>query len=1119
MAQASQALAFKNQWFPWLGRFLDVRKLDWPDGRALFRYRCRDAEFESLPAVIEQKLGSKDRDDGKGALLCLYVAEWWRRHFEGGPWKWEGPLRALGGRAAEMAEGRANKLRSDLIIAGLGWWQRRTLPNESNYKEYLGTLATEGGLPLQLLAGAAQSKVQDFLEKLVGELAGRDLRALKSIAGDSAKCLELGRNHQGALPATMRKADAVPQLGAELAAGIVLLDEEVRLLRSARRRHRWPDAREWLHLVNQVPDWQARLPVELQAEGVWPLVEILRKQSRITRRRARTERPGWLGWVWRLQKTANGWRKVRTFEVEGVDGRRMADLCGQAVKTRVQVFASADGSPARLLGDLYIQRDGTWDFDERGQLPAELWGTDLDVEVTAPGLLRRPAEVTPAGLDEGLPWLFAEEDGELVLVGQGKSQTSADHAWLSVPSGMSVRPSGREADAIAVAEVLGRGAPGLVGRSWWRIERGTVRVGERWSVACRSTRVDPLAPNFCGQVLKGAADPWPAYRGFPRLSAEDWDFHVRGADGWRPVTPADRVGVFQTRLVGPEGETVPGRRLHVVPRDLRIYDSAHGLAVETGDLDAVWGGLDEQDAQHSGFVFAREGGRFSIDLPTPDEGAIYWLELRAAGADKVVVRWPVPAPRPILLDRAGQRMADPPEGGGPSLGPVVPLGRLVGHRLRATVKAGESLRVRLSAGGEALWVESEVALEAGLIEMGLDLLEVAALRLLAAGASEEACIEVEAWSGNQAESRRFCLKPATSRLQLQGQHVLGPPSALVSAWSITRCGDEPRPLERLDEYGTTWQMPADLESKETWVIQAQDANQECEAWPLTWPVAEIGSADPIRKRFQELSGLPAKDLARDLDWLDAVVEKLEDLPAGSLGAGRMLAEFPSVAVALLLSTYQDPERMRCTLTREGLELVLVGVRELVDGIHLAWRRLRFVVAPLSVNLRTQHGMKPLAEAIEREQAHFPVLQHAVRVWRAEALQHAKARAWAETIEEPPNMAPAAVQQQQATTDLAVEGWSAPTRKGMSERAVCLLKEALFAPHSMESRRLRQVPEWLARVLVGHDPALTSAQRLRLLAFRDRQPGWFDTQVRLAISLKPFTFSWPEATRPTRPEAP
>jgi hypothetical protein len=49
-------------------------------------------EFELLELILlVDATGSLERC----ALFCIYIAEWWRKHYDGGPWSWAEPLRAL----------------------------------------------------------------------------------------------------------------------------------------------------------------------------------------------------------------------------------------------------------------------------------------------------------------------------------------------------------------------------------------------------------------------------------------------------------------------------------------------------------------------------------------------------------------------------------------------------------------------------------------------------------------------------------------------------------------------------------------------------------------------------------------------------------------------------------------------------------------------------------------------------------------------------------------------------------------------------------------------------------------------------------------------------------------
>lgn len=595
-------------------------------------------------------------------------------------------------------------------------------------------------------------------------------------------------------------------------------------------------------------------------------------------------------------------------------------------------------------------------------------------------------------------------------------------------------------------------------------------------------------------------DPWPVYRGFPHLQDDCWQVHIQIRDQWRPLDAHDRIGVFQTRLSGPNDEEVPGPRLHVAPRDLVIHTSPAGMVVASRELDAVEGRLEEPGSQLT--AFAETGGCFSAHLPVPDEGGVFRLQLRTRAGEELTIRWPVLTRRPILLDRAGQRMVDLAVESGERLEPAVPLGGLWGHRLRARVEAGQSLYVHLFASGEELWVKSDPALVDGLVELGLERLEVPAIRLLAIAAEKATGIVAEAFVDGEAESRTFRLLPAVHGLRLEGDEVVGPLAAKVTAWPVKRPWEEAVPLERVDDLGTRWRVPAGLADDTPWVVRAEDSAVGCGAAPLIWPNGEgKDRVSRIRQRFENLTGPFDASVGKELDYLEALIRKLDQLPVGSLGAGRMLVEFPAVALGILFSAGQDGERIRDTLVREGLELRLVGMSDLGKAIELAWRRLDAMTATWPKSLVVEHGINPFALAIQREQATIPALVHAVRIWRERGLRRPEAKAWAEALPEPPPLvSPVEAQHHLAMTDLEADGWTEEDQADMARLAEPLLKSAMLSI-ILGGRGLRRVAEWVARVLVGHNPPLTPWERLRLMAFRDKKPGWFDRQLELALSLK------------------
>ena len=73
----------------WLTQFLSRRALVKPDARALYAYKCTHDEYYALQSVLRSQNPSKDKRAAAPAIFAIYAAEWWRRNYQGGPWKWE----------------------------------------------------------------------------------------------------------------------------------------------------------------------------------------------------------------------------------------------------------------------------------------------------------------------------------------------------------------------------------------------------------------------------------------------------------------------------------------------------------------------------------------------------------------------------------------------------------------------------------------------------------------------------------------------------------------------------------------------------------------------------------------------------------------------------------------------------------------------------------------------------------------------------------------------------------------------------------------------------------------------------------------------------------------------
>ncbi|ECA4546823.1 hypothetical protein ELF01_24745, partial [Salmonella enterica subsp. enterica serovar Typhimurium] len=131
----------------WISDFLSRRGLQEPDGRPLFAYKTSSEEFETLRQLLHGlNLGQHAHPEYAQAWL-LFAAEWWKREYPGGAWRW-GPLCEAAGQRKVAHE----KTRS-LVIDGRRQWRLQTTI-KSEGKRFIGLVAVNGGLPMRLVESA-----------------------------------------------------------------------------------------------------------------------------------------------------------------------------------------------------------------------------------------------------------------------------------------------------------------------------------------------------------------------------------------------------------------------------------------------------------------------------------------------------------------------------------------------------------------------------------------------------------------------------------------------------------------------------------------------------------------------------------------------------------------------------------------------------------------------------------------------------------------------------------------------------------------------------------------------------------------------------------------------------
>lgn len=225
----------------WAKHLLERHNIPWADGRSLYRYHVTDSEFYELTKLLKlssimdiQHITSISKWD---ACFVMYASEWWRRHYIG-KWGWDGIFESIGISNDELPISHRNRL----IESGLRLWKREIRRNQNGKRQFLGTIATEGGLPLNQLKSSG-----GWLAKILGAVVKKHLSKGLSLS-------TLLENYQDDIPSSYYSEELLHVLE-DIAQSVVSLRQEHKLEEK-------PEPIKWLN--NNNPQWREifSLPID-----------------------------------------------------------------------------------------------------------------------------------------------------------------------------------------------------------------------------------------------------------------------------------------------------------------------------------------------------------------------------------------------------------------------------------------------------------------------------------------------------------------------------------------------------------------------------------------------------------------------------------------------------------------------------------------------------------------------------------------------------------------------------------------------------------------------------------------------------------------------------------------
>jgi hypothetical protein len=239
----------------WLHAFFAARQMARPDGRPFYRYRMSDDEYQEAKKVLRQ-LASAGRlanpDQSAGALFVAYCAEWFRRDSESTFLRWEDP-------APDIFSSVPYSGKQQLTEFGLHYWQR-PLRRSAYAREFLLTLALEGGFPVRILQNGAHGWLKEYLRAIMR-------RAIASRVDAPDELLAIAEEERGRMRKSYQHDDFVA-LCAELAGS--LLD-----FRRKAEAEGAPGVRNSMLLDSRYPGWRDELPIYVPAEDEALVNELL----------------------------------------------------------------------------------------------------------------------------------------------------------------------------------------------------------------------------------------------------------------------------------------------------------------------------------------------------------------------------------------------------------------------------------------------------------------------------------------------------------------------------------------------------------------------------------------------------------------------------------------------------------------------------------------------------------------------------------------------------------------------------------------------------------------------------------------------------------------------------
>ncbi len=517
------------------------RGLTRPNGEMLFSYRIKKAEYLSLRGLLAHKLESLHGHPwtfdsaAESACFVLYAAEWWRREYKGGPWRWTHILDSIGPvYSLEPYE------RTHGVERGLKAWGHRV-----SYagKKYLGAIVAQGGLPLQLIAQGDGS---------ITRLLSRGLGQAQLYGWDASRLEAFFEAHGVELVQHLRD-EGIYRLLASVVQTVLALRQECQLAGVSNPVE---------VLDRQQPNWRERFPLSVDDNSAEPLLlDLVREAARVVK--PVTAFPVLVTRSLRLQAGGETYELGMNIEMPAcLTVAALAAACGMGIDHVPQVFSlELQGEERVILGDGRQLLGGSepsvmLSGRSRRLLSAAAVCEQLLVLRGMGADLHEPVNVPGAeALDPEQPWVFACKDAGEVLVGVGSVRLPESRCLIVVKDGQDVL------SADGCNEAVFKGIlSGIEARRRVYEVNGAVRLPDAdGDFLIQTGQITDLCDQLVwrGRRASYFSRPLPVYQGVPQL------YRLTEEGALRSVLPQEIVWVEAIK----NGARIAQVKLHRGPVD------------------------------------------------------------------------------------------------------------------------------------------------------------------------------------------------------------------------------------------------------------------------------------------------------------------------------------------------------------------------------------------------------------------------------------------------------------------------------------------------------------------------------------------------------------------------